>query len=245
MAGCGAAAGPRALLYTGNRVGRGLDPADGDRYAELLGAEPGLPVFPALGSGDASNGIGAARLRVRLRRLPGAARRRRRRRPGSPPPASPAPRPARARAPTTPSTAAGPGGTVRVVVIDNSLGSLAASDPHQNPAEAQLPWLEAVLADARAKGIPAIVMGNRSLNTSFTPKLNVAGDGDQVARVLVDGGASAYLFDRPEENRAMRIPAGGVDRRSPASAPARSATARRSPARSACRRPTRCSATAA
>ncbi len=68
----------------------------------------------------------------------------------------------------------GPGGTVRVIVIDNSLGSLAASDPHQNPAEAQLPWLEAVLADARAKGIPAIVMGNRSLNTNFTPKLNVA-----------------------------------------------------------------------
>jgi hypothetical protein len=53
-------------------------------------------------------------------------------------------------------------------------------------------------------------MGNRSLNTSFTPKLNVAADGDQVARALVDGGASAYLFDRPEENRSMRIPAGAA-----------------------------------
>ena len=49
----------------------------------------------------------------------------------------------------------GAGGTVRVVVIDNSLGSLAASDPHQNPAEPQEPWLRAVLADARAEGIPA------------------------------------------------------------------------------------------
>ena len=112
--------------------------------------EPGLPVFPALGSDDVGDGR-RRRLRVLLRRLPGAVRRRRRR-PASPPPGSPAPLPARARAPTTPSTAAAPGGTVRVIVIDNSRGSLAASDPYQNPAEAQLPWLEAVLADARAKG---------------------------------------------------------------------------------------------
>ena len=39
-----------------------------------------------------------------------------------------------------------------MVVIDNSAGSLAASDPHQNPPEPQLPWLEAVLADARDGG---------------------------------------------------------------------------------------------
>ena len=100
---------------------------------------------------------------------------------------------------------------MRVVVIDNSLGSLAASDPYQNPPEAQLPWLESVLADARAKGIPVIVMGNRSLNTGFSPKLNVAGDGDQVARVARRGGASAYVFDRPEENREMRIPSGAAE----------------------------------
>jgi hypothetical protein len=53
-------------------------------------------------------------------------------------------------------------------------------------------------------------MGNRSLNTSFTPKLNVASDGNEVAQALVAGGASAYLFDRPEENRAIRIPAGAA-----------------------------------
>ena len=39
---------------------------------------------------------------------------------------------------------AGRGGTVRVIVIDNSRGSLAASDPHQNPPEPQTPWLIAV-----------------------------------------------------------------------------------------------------
>ncbi len=99
---------------------------------------------------------------------------------------------------------------MRVIVIDNSQGSLAASDPYQNPPEAQLPWLRAVLADARARGIPTVAMGNRSLNANFTPKLNVASDATEVAQALVDGGASAYLFDRPEENRAMRIPAGGA-----------------------------------
>jgi hypothetical protein len=199
--------GPRALLYTGNRVKSGLEPADGARFAELLGSAPGLPVFPALGSGDASNGIGAAVFESSFAGFPaplggGAA-------PGgistSGIPGALAGEGARTHYAFDSS---GPGGTARVVVIDNSLGALAASDPHQNPAEAQLPWLEAVLADARAKGIPAVVMGNRSLNTSFTPKLNVASDGDQVARALVDGGASAYLFDRPEENRSVRIPAG-------------------------------------
>jgi hypothetical protein len=206
----GSAAGPRALLYTGNRVKTGLGPADGARYTQLFGAEPGLPVFPALGSDDASDGSGAGVFKSAFASFPAPL--------GSGP--SPAgtstagipgalPAPGQARTHYA-FDSDGPGGTVRVVVIDNSLGSLAASDAHQNPVEAQLPWLEAVLADARAKGIPVVVMGNRSLNTSFTPKLNVASDGDQVARVLVDGGASVYLFDRPEENRSMRIPSGAA-----------------------------------
>jgi hypothetical protein len=201
--------GPRALLYTGNRVGSGLEPADGARFAELLGAAPGLPVFPALGSGDASNGAGAGVFATAFAAFPAPLGS------GSPPggistAGIPGALPSGGARTHYAFDSGGAGGTVRVVVIDNSLGSLAAADPHQNPAEAQLPWLEAVLADARAKGIPVVVMGNRSLNTSFTPKLNVATDGDQVARVLVDGGASAYVFDRPEENRAMRIPAGAA-----------------------------------
>ena len=100
--------GPRALLYTGNRVKTGLGSADALRFAELLGGQPGLPVFPALGSDDASNGVGRDRLPRSLRLLPGAVRLRRgagrdldRRHPR---------RGARARAParTTPSTAAVP-----------------------------------------------------------------------------------------------------------------------------------------
>ncbi len=208
VAGMRAGAGPRALLYTGNRVATGLGPADGERYASLLGSEPSLPVFPALGSGDVSDGSGSAVFEAAFG--------------GFPAPLGAGAAPAGISTAGIPGAASsggarthyafdssGPGGTVRVVVIDNSHGSLATSDPYQNPPEAQLPWLEAVLADARAKGIPTIAMGNRSLNTSFTPKLNVAGDGNEVARALVDGGASAYLFDRPEENRQMRIPAGG------------------------------------
>jgi hypothetical protein len=198
--------GPRALLYTGNRVSGGLGAGDAARYAQLLGGAPGLPVFPALGSSDAADGVGAAVFRSAFAAFPA--------------PFGGGPAPAGIATAGIPGAAAGagarthyafdsdgPGGRVRVVVIDNSRGSLAASDPDQNPAEAQLPWLTAVLDDARADGIPTIAMGNRDLNTHFTPKLNVAGDGDAVARVLVEHGASAYVFDRPEENRTTRIPA--------------------------------------
>ena len=169
---------PCSTPATGSRPASA--PADGARYAELLGAEPSLPVFPALGSNDAASGFGAGVFEAAFAGFPapfgsGAA----------PAGISTAGIPGAAPDPGARThyafDSSGPGGTVRVVVIDNSLGSLAASDPHQNPLEPQLPWLEAVLADARAEGIPAIVMGNRSLNTSFTPKLNVASDGDQVA----------------------------------------------------------------
>ncbi len=201
--------GPRALLYTGNRIATGLGSADAARYAQLLAAEPSLPVFPALGSGDVANGTGASAFQAAFA--------------GFAAPFGGGAAPAGVATGGIPGAgsaggarthyafdSSGSGGTVRVIVIDNSQGSLAASDPYQNPPEAQLPWLTAVLADARARGIPTVVMGNRSLNANFTPKLNIATDATEVAQVLVDGGASAYLFDRPEENRAMRIPAGGT-----------------------------------
>lgn len=208
VAGFAGGNGPRALLYTGNRVATGLGRADGERYASLLASSPSLPVYAALGSDDVAAPDSTAVFRSVFASFPA--------------PFGSGPAPAGVSTAGIPGASAsearthyafdsgGPGGTVRVVVIDNSRGSLAASDPMQNPPEAQLPWLEAVLADARAKGIPAIVMGNRSLNPNFTPKRNVASDGTEVARALVAGGASAYLFDRPEENRTMRIPAGGA-----------------------------------
>jgi hypothetical protein len=206
-------AGPRALLYTGNRVATGLGPADGERYAALLGSQADLPVFPALGSGDVSDGSGAGVFKTSFGAFPA--------------PFGLAQAPAGISAAGIPGAvpidgarthyafdSGGPGGTVRVIVIDNSRGSLAASDLHQNPAEAQLPWLEAVLADARNKGIPTVVMGSRSLNANFTPRLNVADDANEVARVLVEGCGSP---------RGQRRPF-------PASARERSATARSCPA---------------
>lgn len=200
--------GPRALLYTGNRVKAGLGSADAARYAQLLGSASGIPVFPALGSNDVAGGPGAANFETAFAAFPaplGSG--------GLPAGVSIAGIPGAAADPGRARThyafdSSGPGGTVRVIVIDNSLGSLAASDAYQNPAEPQLPWLEAVLADARGKGIPTVVMGNRGLNPNFTPKLNIASDGNQVAQALLAGGASAYLFDRPEENRVIQIPAG-------------------------------------
>jgi hypothetical protein len=200
-----AAGGLRMLLYTGGRTRAGGNVAEAARYAQLLGSRPSLPVFAALSPGDSASafssafapspapfGAGPASPGTSTAGIPGAA-------PG------PGARTHYA------FDSAGPGGTVRVVVIDNGAGSLAAADPHQNPLEPQLPWLRAVLADARARGIPSIVMGNRDLNTRFTPRLNVASDGDEVAQVLVEEGTSAYVFDRPEENRVQRIPAGAVD----------------------------------
>jgi hypothetical protein len=209
-AGLGGDNGARALLYTGNRVKTGLGSADAARYAQLLGSAPGVPVFPALGSNDVAGGPGAEAFRTAFAAFPaplGAG--------GLPAGISTAGIPGAAADPSQARThyafdSGGAEGTVRVIVIDNSLGSLAASDGHQNPAEAQLPWLEAVLADARAEGIPTVVMGNRSLNPNFTPKLNIASDGNQMAQALLAGGASAYLFDRPEENRVIQIPAGSA-----------------------------------
>jgi hypothetical protein len=209
VAGFAGGNGPRALLYTGNRVATGLGQADGERYAALLGSAPALPVYAALGSDDVAGPDGSAAFQSAFASFPA--------------PFGQGAAPAGISTAGIPGALAGagarthyafdsggPGGTVRVIVIDNSRGSLAASDPFQNPPESQLPWLQAVLTDARARGIPAIVMGSRSLNPNFTPKLNVASDGTEVARALVAGGASAYVFDRPEENRTMQIPAGGA-----------------------------------
>ena len=198
--------GPRLLLYTGGRLpeGQTLTAREAGRYAELL--QPGAPAYAAPSAADTADGTSTV--------FSGAFA-------GAPSPFGGGFAPAGVTPLTGGAPAAagarthyafdsdGSGGPVRVIVIDNSRGSLAASDPHQNPPEPQLPWLRAMLADARARGIPAIVVGSRDLNSRFQPSLNVATDADEVAQVLVDGGASAYFFERPEENRVYPIPSGG------------------------------------
>ncbi|MCX6387035.1 MAG: hypothetical protein NTV40_10505 [Solirubrobacterales bacterium] len=203
------AAGPRLFLYTGGRVSPsagGLDGAEARRYAELLGLQPTLPVFAAVSAGDsvgasadsyisafegfaAPFGRGELPAAITTQGIPGA---------GS----------AAGGRTHYAFDSVGPAGTVRVIVIDNSRGSLAASDPYQNPSEAQAPWLTSVLADAKASSITTVVVGSKNLNPRTQPALNVASDGNEIAKLLVDGGASAYFFERPEENRTIRIPAG-------------------------------------
>jgi hypothetical protein len=204
--------GPRMLLYTGGRETPGAGPesvAEADRFAQLLSGAGSLPVYPALSAGDSEGetdatfgaafasfaapfGEGAAPSGVSTANIPSGA----------------APGPGARTHYAFDSS--GPSGTVRVIVIDNSRGSLAASDPYQNPAQAQGPWLALMLADARARGIPAIVVGSRELNPNQPPALNVASDAAEEATIMVQGGASAYLYERPEESRTSRIPSGAA-----------------------------------
>jgi hypothetical protein len=205
--------GPRALLYTGGRETPGQGPesaAEAGRYAQLLAQGGGLGVFGALSAGDSEGGSASAF---------GAAFA------GFPAPFGQGGLPAGIGIANIPASGGaihagasthyafdsnGPAGTVRVIVIDNSRGSLAASDPYQNPAEPQAPWLAQMLADARARAIPAIVVGSRELNPGLPPALNVASDASEEAQIMVSGGASAYLYERPEESRASRIPVGAA-----------------------------------
>lgn len=97
--------------------------------------------------------------------------------------------------------------SVRVVVLDYSSPSLD---------EPQRCWLAQELSSARAAGEPAIVLGQRDL-TGEAP--NVATDAAAVRQILVTGtgslpagcvvsspgAASAYFFDYPQQNRALRL----------------------------------------
>jgi hypothetical protein len=204
----GRSGAPRALLYTGGRLP--VDSpvttplADEQRLATLLGRSP-LPVYGAVSAADSRDGAAGA-FKDAFAGLPapfGTA--------AAPGGIAPVGGAGGGGAHTHYAfDSSGAGGTVRVIVIDNSAGSLAASDPYQVPAEPQMAWLDATLEDAKAHGIPAIVVGSRDLNTRFVPRSNVASDGDQVAQLLVADGASAYLYERPEEQRVTQIPAGAA-----------------------------------
>jgi hypothetical protein len=199
--------GPRAFLYTGGRtpgVAGGQQLVEEQRFAQLLASAPGLPVFPVVSADDVGGGT-ADGFQTAFAGFAGPFG-------GAPSPAAvqpvaigAAPAPGRARTHYA-FDSTGPEGTVRVVAIDNSRGSLAASDPHQNPSEPQEPWLRAVLGDARRRGLPVVVVGHRNLNER--DRVNVATDAAVVAGILRDGGVSAYLYDRPGSQTQGAIPAG-------------------------------------
>jgi hypothetical protein len=81
----------------------------------------------------------------------------------------------------------GEGGTVRVVVLDDS----------SDVDSVQLSWLAGQLAGAKAIGHPAIVVGNADLNAQIQNGDTAAA---AVAQTLASGDASAYFYDAPEAN---------------------------------------------
>jgi len=98
---------------------------------------------------------------------------------------------------------AGRGGSstdVRVIVLDFTASVLGAGE---------LEWLTAQLAQARAAGTPAIVMGSADIADPGAPNYD-GQDAPALSGALVSGGASAYLFDAAGENRAERIGSGAA-----------------------------------
>ncbi len=91
----------------------------------------------------------------------------------------------------------GSGGPVRVIVLDYSAPTLVAGE---------LQWLAGQLDAAKEVPVPTIVMGNADIVKPNAP--NHAADAAEVERVLLERGASAYLFDSPGENLELQIGAG-------------------------------------
>jgi len=193
--------GVRAFLYTGPRVstgaGQGLFPVpyarEYARYAGLLAASS-LPAYAVPSATDRGGGNECAFEQAFL---------------GFPAPlgtAAPAPELADAGRSGEPCTtggqssyyaleSAGAGGTVRVIVLDDSTGV----------SSTQLVWLTAQLQEANAKSEPAIAIGNADLNAQIA-----AGEAGaaELARVLVDDGASAYFYEAPEQNVTLPLQVG-------------------------------------
>jgi len=189
--------GLRAFLYAGQRVsaaGSTLSPDAFDRelsdYAGLLSSGGTLPVYAAATPTDVNAAAGGAAgfTSILGSHAPG----------GAAPPGTPTPPPGTA---AYAFDSAGTGGTVRVIVLDFSSGSLEAD------GGAELSWLAAQLDSASQAGIPAIVVGGDDITDAGA--LNSAGDGAAVQQVLLTHGASAYLFyDEAQQNVSQMIGAG-------------------------------------
>lgn len=196
--------GVRFFLYTGGRSaptasGQPQPQAEADRFALLLGAQPDLPTFPAVSRGD-SDGGGPQAFKNAFAGSPAPLGS------GTPAPGI-TPRGGGGSQTYYAFDSGGGAGTIRVIVIDNSQGSVDAT---------QLAWIRGQLQSAKSAGTPAVVAGSRDLNDLIAPRLNSAVDGEGgigLAAVLADpaASASAYFFERPEENRTYAIPAGSIN----------------------------------
>jgi hypothetical protein len=181
------------FLYTGARVaegvGRSLSAEEFTRemqsYAGDLSNAGGLPVHVAASPSDIDPAGGLSTFTSALGVDAPA---------GSVPSGTPSPPPGVA---AYAFNSEGAAGTVRVIVLDYSASALA-------PGE--LPWLAEQLEAAKQASVPAVVMGNADI---VKPNAgNHAADAAAVEQVLLAYGASAYLFDSPEENLSMQIGSG-------------------------------------
>jgi hypothetical protein len=192
VARAGQISGLHAFLYTGARIGRsgGRPPSaeafqrEMEAYAGLLGGGP-LPVYAAVSPSDLEPAGGVGMFTATLAAHAPA---------GSAPTGSPAP-PAGSAAYAFESP--GNGGSVRVIVLDYSKSTLGA---------AQTQWLSEQLQQAKAVGVPAIVLGN---GDPVQPSAsNYARDAATLTQVLMQGQASAYFYDSPGENRSDMLGTG-------------------------------------
>jgi hypothetical protein len=193
--------GLRAFLYSGARVAGGAAHALGSvpggfareqaAYRGDLQAAGSLPVYVAPSSSDADAGGGLATFAAAMGADAPA---------GGVPAGTPAP-PAGSGAYAFESAGGGGGGgggsggagAVRVVVLDFSAGTLGAGE---------LGWLAEQLVQARdVAHVPVLVMGNADIVDVNAPNYD-AQDAAALTQVLLNGGASAYLFDSVGENRA-------------------------------------------
>ncbi len=185
--------GPAFAMLGGNAVGplegsarqAGKGAADFAHLPELLAPLGGLPTFAALGIFDNVPGR-ADETQPWAEAFSGA-----------PPPFGSGPEapgitPVSSGAPTPSGEvhryyafdAAQNGGTARVIVLDNSEGSLEKS------AEGQRAWLQQQLTGAQEAGLPVVVVTSRPLRSLHTAN---GEDGEEVASLLANSGVLAVF----------------------------------------------------
>ncbi len=180
----GRIAGVRAFLYTGGRVtsGQTAGPAElvvpyaneEARYAELLGASP-LPSYVVPSPTDLDGAHSEGDFQLSFSGF-------------NPPPAhEPCAGVSGCQGSYYAMESTGSNGSVRVIVLDDT-GDVASP---------QLEWLAGELAGAKSAAQPAIVVGHADLEAQIAEGDSAA---VSVAQTIVEGGASAYFFDSPEQN---------------------------------------------
>lgn len=94
-----------------------------------------------------------------------------------------------------------PSGTrVRLVVLDTSQGISRVDG--QNPAEDQLSWLQRVLADARIRDLPTVVV----MHQPQVLPVDTSVDSSLLTGTLTAGGVTVALASHQRLNRLFRIP---------------------------------------